>query len=147
MSGSSQLHKSRLSSPNNCDFQTSKQEPINKNQPLKRFFSQYSAFQYQPRNSPVTEFKRLCKEYRWEKDGREEKAARYELNVAMVKEFNSLYGSDQKDIKNWYKLCHVLRIEPAPNTVKKCSAVRATVTLRGSFDFSFLVPGCLDETC
>jgi hypothetical protein len=115
------------------------------NQPLKTFFSLYSKFQYQPQNSPSTEFKRLCEEYRWEKNSAEEKNARYIFNLAMKKEFDSLYGSDEKDINNWYKLCHVLRIDPAPNTLKECRAVSAP--LSGSSDFSFLVPGCLKETC
>jgi hypothetical protein len=126
--------------------QTSKQRPdINMNQPLETFFSRYSKFQYQPQNSPVTEFNRLCEEYQWEQRGAEKKHARREFNIAMKKEFDSLYGSDEKSINNWYKLCHVLRINPAPKTLKECRAVSAP--LRGSFDFSFLVPGCLKETC
>jgi hypothetical protein len=113
--------------------QTSKQRPDNENQPLKRFFSQYSKFQYQPRNSPINEFKRLCKEYQWEQAKAEEKAAHHEFKLAMIKEFNSLYGSNEKNINNWYKLCHVLRIDPVPNAIKECRAVSAP--LRGRFDF------------
>jgi len=92
-------------------------------QPLKRFFSQYSKFQYQPRISPITEFNRLCEEYRWKKYDPEKEAARSEFNIAMKREFDSLYGSDEKDINNWYKLCHVLKVDPVPNTLKKCRAV------------------------
>jgi hypothetical protein len=125
--------------------QTSKQRSINEDQPLKKFFSRYSRFQYRPQNSPIAEFDRLCKAYRWEQDGAEENHARYEFNIAMKREFDALYGSDEKDINNWYKLCHVVRIDPVPKTLKKCRAVSAP--LRGSFDFSFLVPGCLKETC
>ena len=120
-------------------------QPIKKNQPLKTFFARYSKFQYQPRNSPTAEFNRLCKEYQWEENSAKKKYARDEFNIAMVKEFNSLYGSDEKDISNWYKLCHVLRIDPVPSTLKECRAVGAL--LRGPFDFSFPVPGCLNETC
>jgi len=102
---------------------TSKQRPdINMNQPLETFFSRYSKFQYQPQNSPVTEFNRLCEEYQWEQRGAEKKHARREFNIAMKKEFDSLYGSDEKSINNWYKLCHVLRINPAPKTLKECRA-------------------------
>src|SRR5713101_4304824 len=107
--------------------QKSKQRPMDQDQPLKIFFSQYPKFQYQPRNSPITEFNRLCKEYRWKQDSEEKKAARHEFNLAMKNEFNALYGSDEKDINNWYKLCHVLRIEPIPKTLKRCRAVRATL--------------------
>ncbi|KAN0116593.1 hypothetical protein V8E52_005737 [Russula decolorans] len=101
---------------------TSKQRSINEDQPLKKFFSRYSRFQYRPQNSPIAEFDRLCKAYRWEQDGAEENHARYEFNIAMKREFDFLYGSDEKDINNWYKLCHVLRINPAPKTLKECRA-------------------------
>jgi hypothetical protein len=90
------------------------------NQPLKRFFSRYSEFQYQPASLPESEFDRLCKEYGWEKKFED---ARRKFNLAMKKEFDALYGSDEEDIKNWYKLCHVLRIDPAPDTLKECRKV------------------------
>ena len=125
--------------------QTSKQRPINENQPLKRFFSRYPKFQYQPQNSPIIEFKRLCEVYCWGQEREEKKAARCKFNLAMKEEFNSLYGTDEKDINNWYKLCHVLRIDPVPSTLKECRAVSAP--LRGPFGFSFPVPGRLKETC
>jgi hypothetical protein len=125
--------------------QASKQPSIGKEPPLKDFFSRYSKFQYEPRNSPISEFNRLCKEFRWKKDSAEKKEAHSDFEVAIKKEFDSLYGSDEKDINNWYKLCHVLRIDPVPDTVKKCRAVSAL--LCGQFNFSFLVPGCLRETC
>ena len=51
----------------------------------------------------------------------------------MKKEFDTLYGSDEKDINNWFKLCHVLRIDPVPNTLKECRAVSAP--LREPFHF------------
>ena len=41
----------------------------------------------------------------------------------MKKEFDDLYGSDEKDINNWHKLCYVLKIDPAPDTLWKCRAV------------------------
>jgi len=122
--------------------QKSKQQPIKKNsvqkskQPIDKnvvskpvapglqkrleiFFSQYSEFQYKPERSSVTEFNRLCKKYGWKKDDPEKEAARSEFNLAMKDEFDSLYGSDEKDINNWFKLCHVLRIDP----LEECRAV------------------------
>jgi hypothetical protein len=111
---------------------------------LKKFFSGYPKFQYQPRNSPITEFNRLWKE-RWEQYSEEKKVARREFDLAMIKDFNTLYGTDEKDIKNWHKLCLALRIDPIPKTLKECEAVSTPSC--GPFDFSFLVPGCLRETC
>jgi hypothetical protein len=98
-------------------------QPPDVNMPLEIFFSQYSKFRHQPSISPVFEFNRLCKEYGWKENGRQMKAARKDFNLAMKKEFDSLYGSDEKDTKNWYKLCHVLRIDPVPKTLKECRAV------------------------
>jgi hypothetical protein len=91
--------------------------------PLEIFFSRYSEFRYEPGRSSITEFNRLCKEYNWEKEDPEKKAARRGFNRAMKKEFDSLYGSDEKDISNWHKLCYVLRIDPVPKTLKDCRAV------------------------
>ena len=105
--------------------------------PLERFFSQYSKFKYRPTISPVIEFRRLCEEYGWEKSGRKSlsEAARHEFGLAMKKEFDTLYGADEKDINNWYKLCHVLRIDPIPDTLKNCRAVSSQ--LHRPFKFSF----------
>ena len=91
--------------------------------PLKIFFSQYSEFRYKPGKSSITEFNRLCKEYNWEKNDPEKEAARHEFNHAMKKEFDALYGSDEKDINNWHKLCYVLSIDPVPKTLNDCRAV------------------------
>ncbi len=90
---------------------------------LETFFSQYPKFQYQPGSSSVPEFHRLCKEYNWKRDDPKRKAARHKFSLIMKEEFDALYGSDEKDINNWHKLCYVLRIDPAPNTVEKCRAV------------------------
>ena len=91
--------------------------------PLKIFFSQYPKFRYKPGNSSITEFNRLCKEYKWDKKDPEKEAARRGFNHAMKKEFDSLYGSDEKDINNWHKLCYVLSIDPVPKALSDCRAV------------------------
>ncbi|KAF8260808.1 hypothetical protein EI94DRAFT_1689434 [Lactarius quietus] len=90
--------------------------------PLDAFFSQYPNFQHQPSNSPVAEFDRLCEFHEWERHYQERKDAREEFQNAMREEFNGLYGSDENDIGNWYKLCHVLGITPLPDTLPKCRA-------------------------
>jgi hypothetical protein len=103
--------------------------------PLEIFFSQYPEFRYRPENSSVSEFHRLCRQYRWEKDGPEREVARYEFNLAMKMEFDSLYGSDEKDINNWHKLCYILSIDPVPDTLRECRAV--SFMLSRAFDFLF----------
>ncbi|KAH9066264.1 hypothetical protein EDB87DRAFT_1819419 [Lactarius vividus] len=66
---------------------------------------------------PLVEFYRLCKTYQRERNDPERKAAREEFQYAMKSEFNDLSGSDEKDIENWHKLCYVLRIDTAPDTL------------------------------
>jgi len=101
--------------------------PLGVSTPLGIFFSQYTRFNYLPLNSPVAEFNRLCKEYGWGKRDKETKdEARHEFNVAIKNEFGNLYGSDEKDVKNWHKLCHVLRIDPVPDTLRECRAAVLT---------------------
>jgi hypothetical protein len=96
-------------------------KPVKK--PLEIFFSQYSRFRYQPKNSSILEFYRLCDEYGWRKWGAEREAARDKFDLAMKNQFNYLYGTDEKDINNWIKLCCVLSIDPLPNSIWKCREV------------------------
>ena len=92
--------------------------PLSSKTPLEDFFSRYPMFQYEPSNSPFAEFHRLCKTYRWKRD--DKKDALGAFHVAL---FVDLYGSDEKDINNWRKLCNVLKINPVPDTLYKCRAV------------------------
>ncbi|KAI0263440.1 hypothetical protein BC834DRAFT_957760 [Gloeopeniophorella convolvens] len=88
---------------------------------LQQFFEQYPEFDYNPEEVPLSEFHRMCRAFGWGSSYHPEKnAAREEFNAAMKDEFNSLYGSDEKDIRNWEKLCHVLSIEPVPKTLSAC---------------------------
>ncbi|KAI0263439.1 hypothetical protein BC834DRAFT_827594 [Gloeopeniophorella convolvens] len=88
---------------------------------LQQFFAQYPDFDYDPEESPPREFDRMCNAFEWRGLHRPEKnAAREAFHTAMKDDFKTLYGSDEKDIRNWKKLCHVLRIEPAPETLSAC---------------------------
>jgi hypothetical protein len=100
----------------------SDQQPLSAETPLERFFSKYPNFQFQPLNSPVVEFDRLCKLHRWKRRNTERELAHEAFQIAMKMEFDDLYGSDVHDIKNWHKLCHVLRISPVPDTLRECRA-------------------------
>jgi hypothetical protein len=128
--------------------------PLGVETPLEAFFSQYPKFQPEPSNSPIVEFGRLCKSYQWGQEDPEEdvackaarkaarkaahKAAREAFQSAMKREFDDLYGSDENDINNWHKLCYVLRIDPAPETLQECRTV--------SCQFSELLCPCGTKT-
>ena len=102
-------------------------QPLGSETPLEGFFSRYPKFTYNLSNSPKVEFDRLYKLYEWEKGGRARKAARIAardaFNIALKEEFDTIYGLDEHDIKNWRKLCHVLRINPVPDTLRECRSV------------------------
>ncbi len=108
--------------------------PLGVETSLECFFSQYPEFQYRPSNSPVAEFNRLCKESRWRKGDPAKDAAWDMFNVAIKEDFDDLYGSDEKDIKNWHKLCRVLKVDPVPETLQGCRAVSCHLSV-GRFDF------------
>jgi hypothetical protein len=75
------------------------------------FFSHFAKFQYRPSLSPFAEFNCLCDKYGWEKDGMKRKNVRSGFNITIKKEFNNLYESNKKNIKNWCRLCHILKID------------------------------------
>jgi hypothetical protein len=55
------------------------------------------------------------------------KKARQDLRVAMLREFNDIYGLDEKDIDVWRNLFHVVNhpdVPEAPGTPKACKKVR-----------------------
>ena len=99
--------------------------PIGGVAPLERFFVQYPEFRYDPSKPPVAEFNRLYKEYRQD--------ARHEFDSVIKREFYNLYGTDEKDINNWHKLCRALRIDPIPDTLKKSRAVSCHLFVPSDF--------------
>ena len=111
------------------------QPPLRAETPLEGFFSRYPDFKYKPSSSPKVEFDRLCELLT--------KPARDAFSIALKEEFNHLYGLDERDIKNWHKLCHVLRIRPAPKTPRKCRAVsyRSSDTLPLKYESVYLYTG------
>ena len=112
--------------------------PLRAKTPLEGFFSKYPKFKFQPSNSPTFEFNRLCKLYKWKKGDQGWKVALEAFNISLKKEFNDLYGSDEHNIKNWRKLCYVLRIDPAPDTLRESRDVSSlfSESLRESLSLS-----------
>ena len=102
-----------------------KTRPLRAETPLEGFFSRYPNYKYRPSKSPKVEFDRLCNLYasEWEEEDWKRRDARRAFNTALKEEFDVLYGLDEHDIKNWHKLCHVLRIDPVPDTLQECRAV------------------------
>jgi hypothetical protein len=89
-------------------------------EPIDEFFSQYSGFKHK-RNAPYwTEFGRLCRHFKW--DRRELNEAKAEFKAAMVEQFNTTFGTDEKNLESWQRLCRTLGVG-VPNTLKESRQV------------------------
>ncbi|KAG1867056.1 hypothetical protein C8R48DRAFT_772247 [Suillus tomentosus] len=90
--------------------------------PLAAFFAQFASFSFDEKQPSYQNFSRLVKVLKCDaKDPQGRIAlAREGFNDALVNEFNVLFGTDKNNISNWRNLCAVLRIDPVPNSVKKC---------------------------
>jgi len=70
----------------------------------------------------IKEFKRLCREKQW--DPQERWDVKDDLRDAMVQRFNEIYGTNEKDLEAWKKLCRDVQVNPIPNTLDECEKVR-----------------------
>ncbi|GLB43743.1 hypothetical protein LshimejAT787_1402550 [Lyophyllum shimeji] len=91
---------------------------LESDKPLRAFFQKYAHFVYNPTQPPWDEFNRLARSLHWFAEGRAIKKA--EFKVALVKEFNCIYGTDESDIESWQMLCRVIGITPLPEGLKAC---------------------------
>jgi len=112
---------------------------------LIEFFSQFQDFVYDPSQSATSEFKRLCKSSGWissesllsevEDDEQTKKRRRAEnlFKNALVKQFNSIYGTDEDRLEAWKDLCGRLGVSEIPETLTECRKV-VPLILRRAFD-------------
>ena len=66
--------------------------------PIERFFGSFSNFQYSPSKSSAGEYQRLRKFYGWRRGDSEGETAWLGFRLALVKEFNRLFGTDPNDL-------------------------------------------------
>ncbi|KAI0370260.1 hypothetical protein BV20DRAFT_1052600 [Pilatotrama ljubarskyi] len=93
--------------------------------PIQAFFANYPDFDYNAEAPFFEEFKRLETDLHWERKQRE--IAREELRDAMVRQFNTMYGTSADDLGSWQLLCTALGMSPVPNNIKACQRkVKAT---------------------
>ncbi|MCJ1286068.1 hypothetical protein MMC26_005410 [Xylographa opegraphella] len=67
----------------------------------------YPEFEYNPLHSSASEFQRMRRFYRWKRDNINEQGAKAweAYRMALVKEFNRLFGTDEHDLLAWQTLC------------------------------------------
>lgn len=63
---------------------------------------------------------------RWDTEKKRE-GARKDLRDALTEQFNSIYGTDVENIKNWQLLCRVLGISPVSEDLDECRHVRSAI--------------------
>ncbi|KAI1475179.1 hypothetical protein F4774DRAFT_414072 [Daldinia eschscholtzii] len=88
--------------------------------PIEEFFAQYPNFRHDETKPLWSQFRALCKRYKWGKDSLEINLARSNFRDAMISEFGRIYGEDGASLASWQKLCRVLRINPIPDKLKDC---------------------------
>jgi len=91
--------------------------------PMDEFFDRYPDFPYNPSQSVMTEFYRMCDFFGWERDDPERETARDLHRDAMVQQFNHIYGTDVNDVASWWKLCEDLNIDPIPQDLEGCRSL------------------------
>lgn len=103
-----------------------------------RFFNKWPEFDYQGEAELTREFWRLCREKQWSQEERDE--AKNDLRDAMAERFNEIYGTDEKELEAWKKLCRDVHVDPIPNTVAECQKVRnlRVYTIKRSLELGVL---------
>lgn len=87
--------------------------------PIADFFAEYPNFNYNTKESCITEYLRLCRFMRWKRDSPEQRQARQAVRKAIVLQFNANFGTDAESTKPWLTLCKTLGIKPVPRKLKE----------------------------
>lgn len=98
--------------------------PAGPNTPLDDFFAEFPEFDYNSRGSATHEFERMCDYFHWCKNDPAQKAAHRRFKDALVLQFNETYGTDVNSLRSWQALAEAIGIDPIPETLKECRAVR-----------------------
>lgn len=91
--------------------------------PIERFFDSYSDFEHNPLKPLAEEYQRLRKLYRWRRGDVEGDRAWSGYRLALVKEFNRLFGTDPYDLLAWQTLCTFIGIRERFTTCDDCVRV------------------------
>ncbi|KAI0723364.1 hypothetical protein C8Q76DRAFT_392635 [Earliella scabrosa] len=90
---------------------------------IAEFFASYPDFAYDPSAPFIDEFFNLCEYRGWDVNSDERRAAQFHLQAAMISQFNNPEPGAARDLRTWQHLCAVLKIEPAPGSVRECRAI------------------------
>ncbi|MCJ1398953.1 hypothetical protein MMC11_002154 [Xylographa trunciseda] len=91
--------------------------------PIERFFTSYAQFEYNPSHPLGTEYRRMSRLYGWKRNDRESSDAWAAYRVALVKEFNHWFGTDEHDLLAWQTLCICIGIRGNISSSDSCCEV------------------------
>lgn len=66
----------------------------------------------------------MCQHFNWDKEDEDREEAHKAFKDALTQQFNDYYGTDVDNIASWQKLCRRLGVEPIPEGLQACRAVR-----------------------
>ncbi|KAM0343241.1 hypothetical protein ACHAPU_008691 [Fusarium lateritium] len=90
------------------------------NSPMDLFFDSYHTFGHQ-RNQPFfEEFDRMCDHFGW--TDREASEPWRLFRIALVLEFNYIYGEDENELANWQKMFKIVGL-PSPATLEEAKTI------------------------
>ena len=76
----------------------------------------------------MDEWRRMCSVLGMDPENREDysvRLSRRNLNTALVRQFNNIYGEDAADLAEWQNLCRKVNIA-VPTTLHECQEVRTS---------------------
>ena len=90
---------------------------------IERFFASFSDFPYKPTKRSAEEYRRLSKLNGWKRGDAEGEKAWSGFRLALVKEFNRLFGTDPNDLLAWQTLCVSTGSRERLETCEECVQV------------------------
>ncbi|KAJ1309452.1 hypothetical protein OPQ81_006228 [Rhizoctonia solani] len=99
-----------------------KPEPLTQTN-IHQFFSQHTSFKYDPSQPVMSEFYRMIHSEDFPKASQAQ--AKREIEDALTKDFNLIYGTDVGDLEAWQGLCRVLGFENIPDDLVDCKKLVA----------------------
>lgn len=93
--------------------------------PIERFFASYPDFPYNPSQPAAEQYQSLSRAFRWRRGDVEAEVAWAGFRLALVKEFNRLFGTDEDDLLAWQNLCAFVGVPGRFKTINECITVRS----------------------
>ncbi|KAF5567792.1 hypothetical protein FPHYL_3077 [Fusarium phyllophilum] len=92
--------------------------------PVDLFFANFKGFDYQRDKSFFDEFYRMCDHFSWSDD--EATEPWYNFRIALIEEFNYVFGEDEKDLQNWKKMFKIIGLSEPTSLSEAHTVMRPT---------------------